>query len=494
MIRRPSGALGRTSGTAAARGRRAFLRAVGASACALPFFRSLELSAGEDVGQSPPLRLVTFYFPHGVSSPLFRRQPGDGEDDFDLDFVEPRSQARCVLRAFDDESTHGTSFKDRIVVVDGLDFVSGAVGHDGTRAVFTGGGTTSTGSSIEQYLAVEAGAGAETPFSSLVLGVGTNRTGDHQDNVSYHRGVALGKIIDPSETFDAVFAPVVTGADPSQVEIARDRRARGQSVVDFLRLDIRRLSARLGPRERAKLDQHLTSLVEIEKRLGAYEAGAHCAAPDAPTRFDSVRVMRDGEKNFDAITDLQLDLMAQALACDLTRFGSFWMADLSRGAVAGTGIDDPVYAPYNPDVHELVAHAYRPPRTGGGGEDEPGVVSSWAVSAVQHHYSYQKATRLLWRLEQSGLLDDTLVVIATDMGDTGLHSSKNVPFVLAGGAGGRLRTGRYLSLKPDGDREALVVPHNRLLVSIAQMFGAEVDAFGDTSDPEHARGALSPLA
>jgi hypothetical protein len=76
-----------------------------------------------------------------------------------------------------------------------------------------------------------------------------------------------------------------------------------------------------------------------------------------------------------------------------------------------------------------------------------------------------------------------------------------VPYVLAGSAGGKLRTGRYLSLKadcPPGRRdcegERVVVPVNRLLVSIAQMFGQELDSFGETIDPEHARGALEGLA
>jgi hypothetical protein len=486
------------------RSRRAFLRAIGAGALTFPFLRSLEISAVEAATGVAPQRLICFYFPHGVSSPLYRRQATDSENSFDLRFVEPRSGAPCVLRALDDAASYGTSFKDKLVVIDGLDFVSGAVGHDGTRAVFTGSGTAGKGSSIEQYLALEAGLGKDTPFSSLVLGVGTNKTGDHLDNVSYYKGVTVSKVIDPGETFNTVFASILAKGDPALAAAAKARRVRGQSVVDFLRADIQHLSARLGPREKAKLDQHLTSLFEIEKQLAAFERESSCQIPTAPPHFDSVRSNVDGEQNFEAITNLQIDMLAQAMACDLTRFGSFWMADLSRGAVLGTDIvDDPVFTPDNPDVHQTVAHAYRAPYDSNDGSPngDPGVVESWATSGVQQHYAYQKAARLLAKLAANGILDSSLVVIGNDMGDTGLHTSENVPYVLAGSAGGKLRTGRYLSLKPDcppGHRyceggEKVVIPHNRLLVSIAQMFGQPLEAFGETIDPEHARGALTEL-
>jgi hypothetical protein len=485
------------------RSRRSFLRAVGATALTFPFLRSLEISAVEAATGVAPQRLLCFYFPHGVSSPLFRRQATDSEDSFDLKFIEPRSGAPCVLRALDDAATYGRSFKDKLVVIDGLDFVSGAVGHDGTRCVFTGSGLSGKGSSIEQYLALEAGLGKDTPFSSLVLGVGTNKTGNHLDNVSYYKGVAISKIIDPTQTFDTVFAPLLGNGDPNQAAAAQAKRARGQSVLDFLRADIQHLGTRLAPREKAKLDQHLTSLAEIEKQLAAFEKGSTCQAPAAPEKFDSVLAMSDGEVNFDAITNLQLDLLAQAMACDLTRFASFWMADLSRGAVSGTDITDPLYAPYNPDVHQTVAHAYRAPYDANDGtaNGDPGVVLSWAQSGIQQHYAYQKAARLLGRLAASDILDSSLVVIGNDMGDSGLHTSENVPYVLAGGAGGKLRTGRYLSLKPDcppGHRycEAstkVIVPNNRLLVSVAQMFGQQLESFGETIDPAHARGTLDGL-
>jgi hypothetical protein len=100
---------------------------------------------------------------------------------------------------------------------------------------------------------------------------------------------------------------------------------------------------------------------------------------------------------------------------------------------------------------------------------------------------------LLAKLAENDLLDSSLVVVGNDMGDSGLHISKNVPYVLAGGAGGALRTGRYIALKSDDERETKSVPNNRLLVSIAQMFGQQLDRFGETIDPDDAVGGLSEL-
>jgi hypothetical protein len=94
------------------------------------------------------------------------------------------------------------------------------------------------------------------------------------------------------------------------------------------------------------------------------------------------------------------------------------------------------------------------------------------------------------------------VAISTDMGDSSMHSSNNVPYVLAGTAGGKLRTGRYLSLKADcpvGHRycqgaDQTIIPNNRLLVSIAQLFGGDIDSFGQPTNAADANGALSELA
>ncbi len=477
------------------RSRRAFLRAVGGSALALPFIRSLEFSAVHAQTGDLPMNFIGVYYPHGTSSPLFRRQASDTEDNFSITFNESRSGAQCVLSPFDDAATYGTSFKDRLLLVDGVDFVSGAAGHDAPRTALTGGGQNSTGASLDQHLAIAEGLGSDTVFSSLVLGVGTNST-DHTDNISYaDGGAALPKVIDPSETFRMVFADLLAQSDPAGAAELEAKRARGQSVIDYLRADIGNLRERLGPTEATKLDQHLTSLRDLEKQLEQFEGS--CQLPEQPQTFDKYKRYNGGEPNFDVITNLQVDMLAQAVACDLTRFATLWLADLSAGAINGTGIDHPDYNA-NVDVHNTIAHGYSIER-GPGSSGDP---QSWARLAVQNRYSYGKIARLLQRLEEFGALDSSLVLAVTDMGDTSNHSSTDVPIVMAGGANGRLRMGRYVSLQsncpPDNywcaEQEKVIKPVNQLLVSIAEAFGSSITSFGHPTNPAHAEGTLSELA
>lgn len=471
------------------RSRRAFLRAVGASALSVPFLRSLEFSAVHAQSGTLPMSFVGVYYPHGTSSPLFKRPSGATEDNFSLTFVEPRSGEVSVLAPFE-------PFKDRVLVIDGIDYLAGAAGHDGPRTALTGSGQNGKGPSIDQYLAVSQGLGDETVFSSLILGVGTNNT-DHTDNVSYAQGGAsLPKIIDPSETFRVVFANAVAQGDPQQAADIDARRQAGQSVVDFIRWDISRLQDRLGSAEKDKLDQHLASLRDLEKQLGQFEAS--CQLADQPPTFERTKRYNGGEPNFEQITNLQIDMLAQAIACDLTRFATLWLADLSAGAINGTGINHPDYTTAV-DVHNTVAHGYSIDLASGPDVGDP---QSWARLAVQNRYSYGKVVRLLEQLELFGMLDSALVMAVTDMGNTAAHSSTDVPVVLAGGANGRMRMGRYVSLQDNcppnnfwcPETEKVLKPNNQLLVSVAQAFGANTDSFGEPTNPSHANGALPELA
>jgi hypothetical protein len=121
---------------------------------------------------------------------------------------------------------------------------------------------------------------------------------------------------------------------------------------------------------------------------------------------------------------------------------------------------------------------------------------------VQNRYSYGKAARLLQKLEQGGVLDHTLLMIATEMGNPDAHTCENVPIVLAGGAGGRLAMGRHIRLKENRStgegacqgNTSTPISHNHLLVSLANVYGVEIDTFGKTTDdPTHAAGGLPEL-
>lgn len=428
----------------------------------------LELAESRRASGAPPpapLRFIGVYTPHGCARELYTPGPG-------FDIAYPNS----VLAPFDDPATHGKSFRDRLLVVDGIDLQAGiaigTMGHDAPRVILTGSGADGKNASIDQYLAYEQGLGRETPHTSLVLSVGNDQT-DIGSNVSYAKGgVPVPKWIDPAQTFQELFGSPLAGKGPE--ELARERKL-GRSVLDAVRADLSDLRARAPRAERVKLEQHADSLREIEKRLTHTVEG--CDVPQAPDRqrFPKVRAYGGGEPYFDAITDLQVDLLARAIACDLTRFATLFLADLSR-----TGL----FLELPSDVHENVAHRYDP-RT----DHYPGTPNTWYLLGIQNRYVYGKVARLLARLDEAGVLDDTILYVSGDMGDTAKHTSRRVPTLLAGG-GGRFRTGRTLDLARGGSSG---VPNNRILVSICQAFGVETNHFGHSADPKVVTGRLAEL-
>jgi hypothetical protein len=444
--------------------RRSFMTAVGAGAASLPFFKLLENSAAQ--AEPIPLCFVGIYMPHGVARELWA--PGDG---FDLTYEN------CSLSPFDDAATYGTSFKDKIATVSGIDLVGamadGTTGHDASRGILTNEGKNGTSPSIDQFLAIDQGLGADSRFASLVLGVGDD-TPDLGHSISYGAGgVALPKIIDPVATFNMVFADLVAGQDPEQAEKIAQQRRKGQSVIDFVRGDIGRLNGRLAKPEQEKLEQHLNALRELEKRLEDFAGSCVLPAAPDPATFPLLKAYNGGEPYFDTITELQFDLLAQAMACGLTRFGTMWLNDLSRTT----------YDPSLPDdIHNSVAHMYSMSYQTAD-QPSPGDPATWLPLAKQNKYIYAKIARFMQKLTEFGVLDSTLIYATSDMGDPAMHSSTNVPTLLAGGGG--LKLGQHIDLGPDCpdnkrwcSGQEVRTSNARVLTTIMQAFGVEADTYG----------------
>jgi Protein of unknown function (DUF1552) len=420
---------------------------------------------GPKASSGRPLRFLAVYTPHGRAHELW--QPRQG---FDLCYAD------AILQPFDDPASHGRSFKDKLLVLDGIDLSAGiavgTVGHDGPRVILTGSGADGKNASIDQFLAIDHGLGAETPHSSIALGVGNDQSVIGA-NISYAAGgTPIPKWIDPSQTFSELFGTPLSGAERTLLE---QQRSAGKSVLDVVRSDLARLEARAPQSERVKLEQHQSALREIEKRLTPHEST--CPAPPRPdaSKFPKLRAYGGGEPYFDAMTDLQIDLVGRAFACDLSRFATLFLADLSRSHL---------YPELPPDIHTDVAHRYDALT-----DKHAGTPSTWHALAIQNRYGYGKVARLLRRLDEAGVLDDTIVYVSGDMGDPARHSSRSVPTLLAGGCGGHFKMGRYLDLR----RDASGVPNNRILVSICQAFGVTTNRFGHATDAGVTTGRLEEL-
>jgi hypothetical protein len=405
---------------------------------------------------------VGIYAPHGVARELWVPGPG-----FDLRY------GGCSLSPLDDAAAYGRSFREHVMIIEGLDLSAGieagTVGHEGARVMLTGSAADGDNASIDQFLAVEQGLGSSTPYSCLVLGVGADAT-DIGSNISYQRGGRpVPKRIDPSEVYDSVFGTMILPRDPEAAAKVRAQRALAKSSLDFVMDQISVLRARLPADAALALDQHLTAQRELERRLAHLEAS--CPVAEPPPRFQTVRASGGGARFFDAITDLMIDLLAQAFACDLTRFATVFLSDLSRTHL----IDD-----MPEDIHFDVSHRYR-----GRFGAEPGRPETWLPLARQNRYSYGKVARLLQRLDERGLLAETVIYASSDMGDPSRHSSRAVPTLLAGGG---FAGGRYLQ-----SQGRAAGSNNHLLVSICRAFGVPVDSFGQARDPEITTGPLGLL-
>lgn len=499
--------------------RRSFLRAVGAAATVLPFYRLLEDSFAHAAGETLPLKFITISHPHGIASEYFSaRTPAspdimveglslrgsDTETSFDIGY------ANCSLQPFDDAASYGKSFKDRLLVIDGLDLAYD--GHDAVASILTGSrinGGLPANSSLDQYLAVEMGLGAATLKSSVALAVGSPGT-NPGSTLSYSKGgVGVGKMISPIEAFDYLFGGFVPPDDADARAALARKNALGQSVVDYVREDCNRLRARLAPVEQQKMDQHLASIRDLEKTFGSLSGQACAMVPKRPSAtdfpVDIARLERfnGGEPTFDVVTDFFLNLLAEAFACDVTRFATLVLNDLPWDSAANAQTDSLGYG-LPSEFHNEVAHKYN-----SYGFDWQGTLagrgdpSSWLPLAKYNKYVYGKVARLLQKLDERATLDSTLVYVTSEMGNPALHSSSSAPTVLVGGKNVPFRFGRRLQVTPDcsppndscnpRDVKFGSGANNHLLVSIAQAFGVETDTFGVGLDPAFATGALSGL-
>lgn len=447
-------------------GRRALLGGLGASALA-PFIPLTDAEAG---GEGIPKRLIMFYHPFGTfydqwspttsgSGTLVDGVQSYDANEFDLD--------KFVTAPLQDH-------KDDLVVLDGLRIPynssvmpgdphqaamallwSGAKpldcsnaknqgscwdegGQDGT--VGWGGGVT-----VDQYVVQRLKP--QTPFGSLVLGVDTpNSNGFNiRSAMSYSGpGEPIAPQTNPADTWQTIFGDFA-GPD---VEVER-RIARRQHALGTAYKQLQSLSHKVSAHDRMKIENHLDHVASIEGQLQGLSAA--CEAPDEPN------IPGDGSEYFMEMGRAQIDMIVAALACDATRVASLQLKDEDGGRVnwldpnAGVTLHGLSHSDGN--WQELMPLAYR---------DFTNLFA----------YLLEKLAAVP-SADGGRLLDHTLVAWGSALGSAGNHDTRNVPFVLAGGAQGAVDTGRYLVY--DGDPV-----HNRLLVSILDAMGIDdTESFGN---------------
>ena len=343
---------------------------------------------------------------------------------------------------------------DRLVVVSGILGVGGPDSHAAGTCAFSTGQLCSTlgaaGPSIDQVAA--QALGQDTPFSSLVVTANSQASYDSNGyssacfaNVSWSGPEAPV----PAENDPAVLFMRLFGDGTPQAAIeAEIRAARRHSVIDHVKADIDRLAPRLGSGDRMRLDAHLQAVREVEKRI---DVQISCEVPPPPSGYpDST-----WESGYDERARLLLDLLALGLSCGLTRYGSFMYHD--------GGADDPGDVAIGlPGRQHSAAHE--------GDRETMRQYSLAHLSALAHFLD-----RLAEAPGQNGsLLDDMLVFCGTELGDGTAHTPNDLPFLLAGGAGGAIATGRHLRYDD--------APLSALCLTVLKRCGVTLESFAGTSE------------
>ncbi len=294
---------------------------------------------------------------------------------------------------------------------------------------------------VDQFIA--DAIGDQTRFASLTVGSEGGIHGGCQ--LSWTRsGVRVPPITGPAALFEKLFV----GESPASMERYNAANRLQGSILDVMVDDARSLSRRINQEDRSKLDEYLTSVRDVEKRLQARIQWANKPKPDAS-------IARPNDRN--TVQDLPIlyELIALALQTDSTRVatleigGSFLPQDL--------GIDK--------SYHGLSHH----------GNDPESIAHLIALERYQLEHFDKFLTRLASTADgDSNLLDSTAVLFGSGIGDANSHKNDDLPIIMAGAGYG---TGEFKRLDPRRHK----VPLCNLFLDIVQRTGIEADSFGTST-------------
>jgi hypothetical protein len=436
------------------------LKGLAAAGLFLPFFPSLRLAAEPKVY---PKRLILFFSANGTIPDAFWPS-GD----------ENNPQYKRILEPLN-------PYKAKINVLQGLGQLLKGPGdghQQGMGQLFTGnellGGETkggcdtcapvswAGGSSIDQHVAdfllsQAQKEGRQVGLRSLELGVQVRHSNIWTRMCYRGPSLPVPPKNDPFQIYKELFGGV---KDKLELEALRFQK---KSVLDNVIAEIETLKNELNGTDRIRLEEHLFNIRDIERRLDGSDLTAACEAPQQGSPLDTMR-----EQNFPTIGKLQMDMLAMAICCNLTQVASIQWS---------SAVSDVVFTWLNISRgHHTYSH-----------EGDNNTEAVEALTKINRWYAEQFAY-LLKKLEdcQEGtgtVLDNSLVLWGNELGKGNSHTRENIPFVLAGSAGGAIKTGRHLKYPR--------TPHNHLLISIAHAMGdTQRQIFGD----HDYKGPLSRLA
>lgn len=436
--------------------RRLFLSGA-AGALALPLLDSLGANAAPG---GPPQRLILFYNPNGTVKENWFPTEVNSETNFEL--------AR-IHKPFE-------KYKDLVTIVRGVHSTvaqdpdnNGGPHQRGIGSLFTGqmllegnfadgcGSLAGWADGISIDQAVAKQIGADNLFASLEFGVRANEN-DVQGRISYAgSGFPLPPVGDPRDVYNRLFFRTEP-LDPENPD------SRAQSILDTVKDQYRQLDKRVGQEDRVKLQRHLSLVEDMERRLGLLggQGSSSCETPTEP-----LKMAIDDEATMPEISRAHLDLLASALACDLTRVASVqYSTGFNR--IRYPWVDD------QGEGHSL-SHS---------GDSNTEAWEYMTGRAEWHAGEIAYLMDLLAEIPEGDgtVLDNTLIVWGSEVSRGNSHSLNDIPYLLLGNAGGKIRSGQFLEYDSKSNCD--------LLHAIVAAFGVTQETFGH---PDHASGILSGI-
>lgn len=342
---------------------------------------------------------------------------------------------------------HLKPYRDDFTVFSGVSLPDVDGSHNSEVCFLTGAPHPANGGfrntiSLDQFLAEHIGV--HTRFPSLTLGVNVQKA---QRSLSW---TGSGVMIPCEDSAASIYRRLFIQGSAAEIEQQIERLRLGQSIMDSVAGEAKSLGTSLAPRDRERLDQYMTGVRELERRLVLAQAWEKKPKPKTEAREP---VDPADPRAYMAKVRLMYDIARLAFETDSTRLITLFLDSVNSPAidVEGIAITD--------GYHNLSHH----------GRNESKLKQLEAID----HWHMRHLAELLGKLKASKLLDQTMVLYGSNFGDANKHTTTDMPVIFAGGG---FNHGQHLAFP--GDRN---YPLTNLYLSIAQRMGVEARQFSSAS-------------
>ena len=431
--------------------RRTFLRGLG-TAIALPVLDAMAPAFASQLPGKTPIRMGFVYVPNGMDI-----------RNWTLDYEGKLQGLSRIMAPLE-------PFKDDMIVLGNLTHNNGRALLDGAGdhgrccgSYLTGVQPKKTavdihcGISCDQIVANHIGS--QTRFPSLELGMEDGRqAGDcdsgyscaYTNNLAWRSETqALPPILDPRAVFERLF-----GADAGLTPEQKSRRNKfRRSILDFVTDDTKKLEGNLGPTDKRKLDEYLSSIREIERQL---ERAEKDNAQIDPHMAKPYGIPADFAEHFKLMTDM----LTVAMQADMSRVFTFLVTrEGTSRSYRELGI---------PDGHHPLTHH----------RNDPALMEKVSQINTYHVKQFAGWVEKLKSIKEgnSSLLDNSMIVYGAGLTDGNRHNHEDLPTVMVGKGGNYFKTGRRVVVRRE-------TPMSNLFLSMMDRMGVHTEHFGDSTGP-----------